>query len=243
MEADGILVGMSGRRLQVTDRMRRENADADGHYHLGLKGLFELYPTKVRERWLADQKLKHWDNPNKNALVDAARDLESLEELHPSPTANFLERLHKENLEQSIELLNAWDKAYPQLKPLFDCIMYQVRDGSWRVIIDTSLVGNLEEAVELGEYVLTRDIVSIAEHLSVSVNVHEDGNLLEIVGMCCKLLATAAARAQCRPAITHLCFLSQPRHARGIHCERTPPRRSGAERHCARREDHLDDHR
>lgn len=47
--------------------------------------------------------------------------------------------------------------------------------------------GNLEKAVFLSEYGKTHDIKSIDDFLSVSMNVHDDGNVLEIVGMCCKL--------------------------------------------------------
>lgn len=211
-DADGILIGLSGRRLQITDRMRAENADEEGHFRLGLKGLFDLYPNKVRERWLADTKLKTWDGPHKIAVAEMARDLESFEEQNPSHSTNFLERLHKEHLEQSIELLNNWDKAYAQLKPLFDCILYHVADGSWRLVIDISLVGNLESALELGEYSLTHDVVSIAEHLSVSMNVHDDGNLLEIVGMCCKWFLLHLS--VCLVCVPYFSWLFQPVTAR-----------------------------
>lgn len=47
--------------------------------------------------------------------------------------------------------------------------------------------GNLEKAVFVSEYGKTHDIQSIDDFLSVTMNVHDDGNVLEIVGMCCKL--------------------------------------------------------
>lgn len=46
--------------------------------------------------------------------------------------------------------------------------------------------GDLAKAISLGEYSKTHEIKSIDDFLSVSMNVHDDGNVLEIVGMCCK---------------------------------------------------------
>ena len=57
-----------------------------------------------------------------------------------------------------------------------------------RVCIDTSECGELSSGVHLGEYHLTHQWSALtqSDHYTVSVNVHNDGNLLEIVGMCCK---------------------------------------------------------
>lgn len=46
--------------------------------------------------------------------------------------------------------------------------------------------GNLDKAIILGEYSLTHEVGSIDDFLTISVNVHDDGNVLEIVGICCK---------------------------------------------------------
>lgn len=46
--------------------------------------------------------------------------------------------------------------------------------------------GNLAEALVLREYNKYFDIGSIDDHLSISVNVHDSGDVLEIVGMCCE---------------------------------------------------------
>lgn len=59
---------------------------------------------------------------------------------------------------------------------------------SCRACIDTSEEGNLEAGVFLGEYSITKDFDPLTEEdqLNVSINVHDEGNTLEIVSLCCK---------------------------------------------------------
>jgi tripeptidyl-peptidase-2 len=54
--------------------------------------------------------------------------------------------------------------------------------------VDTSESGDLASCYLLGEYSLTRDFATLtkSDQLSYSVNIHENGNLLEIVGMSCE---------------------------------------------------------
>lgn len=92
------------------------------------------------------------------------------------------DKLIKEDLENGLECLQAFEKLYADIRTLYDCIVYQTKDG-WRCIIDTAN-GDMEKAVNLGEYSKTHDVKSIDDSLSVSINVHDEGNTLEIVGMC-----------------------------------------------------------
>lgn len=57
-----------------------------------------------------------------------------------------------------------------------------------RTCIDTSEEGNLENGVFLGEYSITRDFAPLTQEdqLNVSINIHDEGNMLEIVSLCCK---------------------------------------------------------
>jgi len=57
-----------------------------------------------------------------------------------------------------------------------------------RACIDTSEVGNLETGVFLGEYSVTRDFAPLTQEdqLNISINIHDEGNTLEIVSLCCK---------------------------------------------------------
>ena len=55
--------------------------------------------------------------------------------------------------------------------------------------IDTSEVGDLSVGVDLGEYRHTQEWTSLTskDAFTVTINVHNEGNLLEIVGMCCEI--------------------------------------------------------
>lgn len=46
--------------------------------------------------------------------------------------------------------------------------------------------GDLEHALHIGEYSKTHEIQNVNDFLSISMNVHDEGNVLEIVGMCSK---------------------------------------------------------
>lgn len=94
------------------------------------------------------------------------------------------DKLRKDDLDNGLECLQSFEKQYLDIKTTYDCILYQTKNG-WRCAIDIAQ-GNLEKAIVLGEYGKTHDIKSIDDFLSISINVHDDGNVLEIVGMCCK---------------------------------------------------------
>lgn len=96
------------------------------------------------------------------------------------------ELLTKEDLEYRIEYLNNLDKKYSDLGPVYDCVVFF--DGEvWTACIDTSEEGNLENGVLLREYSKTYDYSPLtkADQLNISINIHENGNVLEIVGLCC----------------------------------------------------------
>lgn len=59
-----------------------------------------------------------------------------------------------------------------------------------RACIDTSEKGDLESGIHLGEYRLTHQWAPLTavDRYNVSINVHNDGNVLEIVGMCCEYI-------------------------------------------------------
>lgn len=55
--------------------MQDENV-AGGDYRVGIKGLYDLFPSKIKEKFLNDLKTKEWDEPHKKAMADAAREIE-----------------------------------------------------------------------------------------------------------------------------------------------------------------------
>lgn len=71
------ITGLSGRTLKLSNFMKSNNTGSD--YRLGLKNLMDLYPSRVRDKIVADAKLKQWDEPNKKALADLAREVAEFE--------------------------------------------------------------------------------------------------------------------------------------------------------------------
>lgn len=76
------IVGLSGKTLRLSNLMKKSNIS--GEYRIGAKNLMDLYPSRVREKILADVKLKTWDEPNKKALSEIAREIGDFDAKNPS---------------------------------------------------------------------------------------------------------------------------------------------------------------
>ncbi|XP_017876642.1 tripeptidyl-peptidase 2 isoform X2 [Ceratina calcarata] len=177
---DGYIIGITGRKLKIPSKW----VNPSGEYHIGIKNLYSLYPGKLRERVLLERKKRLWDNTQKCALAEATRQLQEFETKNPQITT-LKERLEKEELEARVEVLNNIEKKYCDVGPTYDCVVFH--DGEvWRACIDTSEEGNLEASVLLGEYSTTLEYAPLIpeDQLNVSINVHDDGNTLEIVSLC-----------------------------------------------------------
>ncbi|PNF43825.1 Tripeptidyl-peptidase 2 [Cryptotermes secundus] len=155
-----------------------------GDFHIGLKNGFDLYPAKLRERIEKERKEKLWDPGHKCSLAEATRKLQEFEIKNPKVSA-VNDKLHKENLEAQIEILTSLDKNYSDVGPAYDCVVFH--DGQmWRACVDTSESGDLSSCFLLGEYSLTQEFATLtkSDQLNYSINVHNDGNILEVVSMC-----------------------------------------------------------
>ncbi|KAL1392834.1 hypothetical protein pipiens_012189 [Culex pipiens pipiens] len=182
--ADGTIVGLSGRVLRLSTAMKTKNLSPAGEFRLGLKSMHDLYPSRIREKIVADCKLKTWDEAHKRTLAGASRDVAEFEAKNPAVQSLPLkERLAKENLDCTLEYLNGCEKKYGDLKTTYDCVLYATEAG-WVAVIDTTECGDLERAVHVGEYGRTHQMANLDDFLSISVNVHDGGDVLEIVGMC-----------------------------------------------------------
>ncbi|XP_020282375.1 tripeptidyl-peptidase 2 isoform X2 [Pseudomyrmex gracilis] len=177
---DGYINGLTGRKLKVPSNWKNPT----GKYHIGLRNLYSLYPNKLKERVIAERKKRLWDDGHKTALAEASRQLQDFESKCPQVSTSE-ERLKKEELEAQVEVLNNLEKKYCDVGPTYDCVVFH--DGEvWRACIDTSEEGNLEAGVFLGEYSITREFAPLTpeDQLNISINVHDEGNTLEIVSLC-----------------------------------------------------------
>jgi len=68
------------------------------------------------------------------------------------------------------------------------CISFNLDNCLCRACVDTSESGDLASCVLLGEYSLTQDFATLtkSDQMNYSINVHEGGNILEIVSMSCE---------------------------------------------------------
>lgn len=177
---DGSIAGLTGRDLKIPTSWRNPT----GNYYIGVKNAYSLYPTKLRERIEAARKKRLWDDGHKTALAEATRQLQSFDAKHRQLTT-WDEKLEKEELEARVEVLTNAEKKYVDVGPTYDCVLFH--DGEmWRACIDTSEEGDLEKGVFLGEYSRTHEYKPLTQEdqLNVSINVHDDGNVLEIVNVC-----------------------------------------------------------
>ncbi|XP_071534647.1 tripeptidyl-peptidase 2 isoform X2 [Panulirus ornatus] len=186
---EGIINGLSGRKLKIPESW----VNPSGKFHIGVKSAYSLYPQRLRERVSKERKEKNWDPVHKELLAEAQRKLQSLESsksnggssTNGNGSNSLMEKLTKEDAESRVAQLNTLEKKYNDLGPACDYVVYH--DGDvWRACIDTSERGDLENGIHLGEYRVTHQWASLtaADQYNISINVHNDGNILEVVGMC-----------------------------------------------------------
>ncbi|XP_066603717.1 tripeptidyl-peptidase 2 [Prorops nasuta] len=177
---EGYINGLTGRKLLIPSNWNNPT----GQYHIGVKNMYSLYPNKLKERVESERKKNLWDDGQKTALAEATRQLQEFEAKNPN-ISTLEEKLEKEELEARVEILTNAEKKYNDAGPIYDCVVFH--DGIiWRACIDTSEQGHLEKGVLLGEYTHTREFAPLTQEdqLNISINVHDDGNTLEIVSAC-----------------------------------------------------------
>ncbi|XP_044020581.1 tripeptidyl-peptidase 2 isoform X2 [Aphidius gifuensis] len=177
---EGYITGLTGRKLKIPF----DWTNPSGDYHIGVKEAYHLYPSKLREKIISEKKKKYWDDGHKAALAEATRKLQEFELKNPNPTS-IQDKLIKDELESRVDVLQSGEKKYQDAGPTYDCVVFN--DGkNWKACIDTSEEGNLESGILLGEYSLTQEYAPLTQQdqLNISINIHEDGNILEIVGVC-----------------------------------------------------------
>ncbi|XP_047544698.1 tripeptidyl-peptidase 2 [Vanessa atalanta] len=179
---DGCITGTTGRKLKIPESWNNPT----GEWRIGVLYPFSLYPTKVKER-LQDHRKEHlWDVGYKPALAEATKQLQDFEDENASKTnLSQDEKTQKEELEARVEVLKELEKKYNDVGPTYDCVLFH--DGTvWRACIDTSETGDLSSGPFLGEYSVTQEHSHLTplDEMTVSINVHDEGNTLEVVGMC-----------------------------------------------------------
>ncbi|XP_049882036.1 tripeptidyl-peptidase 2 [Pectinophora gossypiella] len=179
---DGCITGLTGRKLKIPDNW----SNPSGVWRVGILHAYTLYPSKLRERVQEHRKEQQWDVIHKLAFAKANKELQDFEnDVSKNSTLTPEEKMQKEELEARVEVLTAAEKKYTDLGPTYDCVLFH--DGTcWRAGIDTSECGDLKQGPFLGEYSATHEHAHLTEldQMTISINVHDDGGTLEVVGMC-----------------------------------------------------------
>ncbi|XP_075977565.1 tripeptidyl-peptidase II [Anticarsia gemmatalis] len=180
---DGCITGLTGRKLKIPELWKNPT----GVWRVGVLHPFSLYPTKLKERVQEHRKEHGWDVGYKPAFAEANKTLQEFENevVSKNPNLSPADKFQKEELEARVEVLQAAEKKYHDLGPTYDCVLFH--DGTvWRACIDTSESGELSSSPLLGEFGATQEHAHLTplDEMTVSVNVHNDGNTLEVVGMC-----------------------------------------------------------
>nr|XP_029729275.1 tripeptidyl-peptidase 2-like [Aedes albopictus] len=108
---DGTILGLSGRVLRLSNAMKAKCPS--GQYRVGLKSMHDLYSPRIREKIVADTKLKPWDEAHKKALAEVSPDVADFDAKNPNAhNLSLKEKLTKENLHGTVEFLNACEKKF-----------------------------------------------------------------------------------------------------------------------------------
>ncbi|XP_047041044.1 tripeptidyl-peptidase 2 [Helicoverpa zea] len=180
---DGCITGLTGRKLKIPDSWKNPS----GVWRVGVLYPYSLYPVKLKERMQEHRKTHDWDVNYKPAFAEANKNLQDFETdvVAKNPVLSPEDKILKEELEARVEVLQTAEKKYNDVGPTYDCVLFH--DGTvWRACIDTTESGELSSGVVLGEYSRTHEHTHLTpfDEMTVSINVHDDGNTLEVVGMC-----------------------------------------------------------
>ncbi|XP_037561966.1 tripeptidyl-peptidase 2 isoform X6 [Dermacentor silvarum] len=180
---DGFITGLSGRKLKIPETW----SNPSGKFHVGLKFAYELYPKCLKERVQKAYKEREWSPAHGPAQAKASKNLQELEGSQGTNTSQLSleQRLEREEREAQVEVLASLEKKFEDQGPVYDCVVFH--DGAtWRAAVDTSEKGDLASCALLGNYSETLQFATLTKEdcLNYAVNIHDEGNLLEIVGNC-----------------------------------------------------------
>ncbi|XP_075538908.1 tripeptidyl-peptidase II [Dermacentor variabilis] len=180
---DGFITGLSGRKLKIPETW----SNPSGKFHVGIKFAYELYPKCLKERVQKAYKEREWSPAHGPAQAKASKNLQELEGSQGINTSQLSleQRLEREEREAQVEVLASLEKKFEDQGPVYDCVVFH--DGAtWRAAVDTSERGDLASCALLGNYSETLQFATLTKEdcLNYAVNIHDEGNLLEIVGNC-----------------------------------------------------------
>ncbi|KAJ8975804.1 hypothetical protein NQ317_013735 [Molorchus minor] len=166
---EGVITSLTGKKLKIPSTWK----NPEGKFRIGVKHAFDLYPDRLKDRMKSEYKKKRWDEGHRKCISEISREIANFETKHTTPVLNDVDKLEKENLDAN------------DVGPVYDCLLFH--DGEkWVCCVDTTEDGDLSKCKLLGEYSITHDYAPLTniDNLNYSINVHDNGNILELVGVC-----------------------------------------------------------
>lgn len=196
LSADGHrMTGITGRQLTLTDEMlalaaRGAAAPADGsapaagagEWRLGVASAARLFPKPLATRITAE-RTAGWATVQREKLTDISRRKAAHAAKAAPSGAGADAKAHKlltEELAAAEELLTQAER--PTSAAVYDVVVFW--DGvHWRVVVDTSEVGDLSACLVLENYRVAQRFASFGdrERIHFGVNVYNDGNVVSLV--------------------------------------------------------------
>jgi len=196
LSADGRhLTGVTGRQLTLTDEMLAlaaagAAAPADGsapaagagEWRLGVASAARLFPKPLATR-IRTERAVGWATVHREKLTDVSR-RKTAHAAKAVPSGGGADaKAHKlltEELAAAEELLTQADR--PTSAAVYDVLAFW--DGAhWRVVVDTSEVGDLSACSVLENYRVAQRYASFGERerIHFGVNVYDEGNVVSLV--------------------------------------------------------------
>uniref|UniRef100_A0AC35GQA5 Peptidase S8/S53 domain-containing protein n=1 Tax=Panagrolaimus sp. PS1159 TaxID=55785 RepID=A0AC35GQA5_9BILA len=175
-----ILIGLTERELKIPKTWKNPSGD----WHLGIKPLHELYSYKIKKR-INESKCDEFNKKNKSAIAEAMKELNEHEKKVGTKSKKISDIEDREEINAKLELLKGAEKFEVE-SPVADCIVWF--DGEkWKACLDTSLKGDLENVKVMSNFNENQEYGFLSDNclMSYCLNIHDNGNLLEICATHC----------------------------------------------------------
>nr|CAB3267194.1 tripeptidyl-peptidase 2 [Phallusia mammillata] len=175
-DQDGNIIGLSGRTLKIPSSWNNPS----GRYNIGTKDLSLIFPKNLKDRLQKELKETTWDSNHKRMT---ATTLEKLDQLNKQDQdLSSKDRLHREDMQAQIEVLDKLDKSWSAFGLIVDCVVFH--DGNtYQACVDISMTGDLQSCPVLGSYNESQQYATFSRTtmFNFSVNIYEEGKVLCIV--------------------------------------------------------------